>query len=51
MNSRRFLGLALVIIAIGVVFYFIGKGHAVYEVLPGEGAPTGAPEMAGTRRT
>jgi amino acid transporter len=39
-----------IIIAIGVVFYFIGKGHAVYEVLPGEGATAGTPEMAGARR-
>ncbi len=39
-----------IIIAVGVVFYLIGRGHAVYEVLPGEGSPTGAPEMAGARR-
>jgi amino acid transporter len=39
-----------IILAIGVVFYFIGKGHAVYEVLPGEAAPVG-PEMAGVRRS
>lgn len=40
-----------IIIGIGVVFYFIGKGHAVYEVLPGEGAAAGTPEMAGARRS
>jgi glutamate:GABA antiporter len=40
-----------IIVAIGVVFYFVGKGHAVYDVLPGEGVPTGVPEPAGARRT
>jgi amino acid transporter len=39
-----------IIIAVGVVFYFIGKGHAVYEVLPGEAAMV-APEMVGAPRS
>jgi hypothetical protein len=39
-----------IIIAVGVVFYLIGKGHAVYDVLPGEAAPV-SPEMAGARRS
>jgi len=39
-----------IIIAVGVVFYFIGKGHAVFEVLPGEAAPV-TPEMAGVHRS
>jgi amino acid transporter len=39
-----------IVIAVGVVFYFIGKGHAVYEVLPGEAAPV-TPEMVGAPRS
>ena len=39
-----------IIIAVGVVFYVIGRGHAVYDVLPGEAAPV-SPEMAGARRS
>ena len=37
-----------IIVLIGVVFWAIVRGHAVYEVLPGEGAATPAtPELAG----
>jgi amino acid transporter len=39
-----------IVIAVGVVFYFIGKGHAVYDVLPGEAAPV-TPEMVGAPRS
>ena len=39
-----------IIVAIGIVFYFIGKGHAVYDVLPGEAAPV-TPEMVGAPRS
>jgi glutamate:GABA antiporter len=40
-----------IVLAIGVVFYFLGKGHAVHDVLPGEMAPVESPEMAGAHRT
>jgi glutamate:GABA antiporter len=40
-----------IIIGIGVAFYFMGKGHAVHDVLPGEVAPAERPEMAGVTRT
>ena len=39
-----------IIIAIGVVFYLIGKGHAVYDVLPGEGVRTETREPVGAPR-
>jgi amino acid transporter len=40
-----------IVLAIGVIFYLVGKGHAVHDVLPGEAAPVETPEMAGVPRT
>jgi amino acid transporter len=40
-----------IIIAIGVIFWAIGRGHAVYDVLPGEGATVAAVETVGARQT
>jgi hypothetical protein len=40
-----------IIIGVGVVFYFIGKGHAVHDRWHEEGAPAQTREPAGVRRT
>ena len=39
-----------IIIGIAVVFYYLGRGHAVHELLPGEGAPAGDRQLTGARR-
>jgi amino acid transporter len=39
-----------IVLAVGVVFYVIGKRHAVYDRWPDEPVPVDQPEMAGVRR-
>ena len=39
-----------IIIGIAIVFYYLGRGHAVHELLPGEGAPAGDRQLTGARR-